>query len=190
MNIIYGYCRVSTFGQSKGNSLQDQEDILRAAGATFIFTEYFTGTKSDRPEFQKLLNKLETGDTIVVTKLDRLARNTQNAISLIQSLVDREITVNILNMGIANNSAVGKLMITILAGFAEFERDLIVERTMAGKAIARTKEGFREGRPLKFTKEQIKLAVSLLKAHSYREVERMTGISSSTLNRARRMIKK
>ena len=188
MNIIYGYCRVSTFGQSKGNSLQDQESILRGAGATLIYAEYFTGTKSDRPELQKLLDKLETGDTIVVTKLDRLARNTQHAITLIQSLVDRGITVNIINMGIANNSAVGKLMITILAGFAEFERDLIVERTQAGKAIAKTKEGFREGRPPKFTKEQIELGVALLKSHSYNVVERMTGISASTLSRARRLI--
>ena len=186
MNIIYGYCRVSTFGQSKGNSLQDQESMLRGAGATLIYAEYFTGTKADRPELQKLLDKLETGDTIVVTKLDRLARNTQHAIMLIQSLVDRGITVNILNMGIANNSAVGKLMITILAGFAEFERDLIVERTQAGKAIAMTKEGFREGRPPKFTKEQIELGVVLLASHSYSVVERMTGISASTLSRARR----
>ena len=90
-------------------------------------------------------------------------------------------------MGIANNSAVGKLMITILAGFAEFERDLIVERTQAGKAIAKIQEGFREGRPPKFSKEQIELAVSLLRSHSYREVERMTGISTSTLIRAKRV---
>ena len=98
---------------------------------------------------------------IIATKLDRLARNTGDAIILIQNLVEKEVTVNILNRGIANNTSVGKLMITILAGFAEFERELIIERTLAGKVIARTKDGYREGRPLKFTKEQINLAVSL-----------------------------
>ena len=124
----------------------------------------------------------------MVTKLDRLARNAPEASALIRSLVDQDISVHILNMGIANNTAMGKLMITILAGFAEFERDMIIERTQAGKQIAKTKSGYKEGRPKRYTQEQIDYTMSLLENHSYSEVERMTQISRSTLVREYRRI--
>ena len=80
----------------------------------------------------------------------------------------------------------GDLIVTCLLAFAQFERAQIIERTQAGKAIAKSKEGFREGRPRKFSQEQIDLALELLETYSYRKVERMTGISVSTLTRARR----
>ncbi len=187
MAMIYGYARVSTRGQAKdGNSLEAQEQELRAKGAEIVYKDTYTGTKAERPQFEKLLSEIKTGDTLIVCKLDRFARNAEDAIRIIKDLVNREITVNILNMGIADNSPMGKLMITILSGFAEFERDLIVERTQEGKAIARQKEGYREGRPNKYGKEQIEHALELLQAHSYKQVEAMTGISKSTLIRAKR----
>ena len=186
-NMIYGYARVSTKGQAKdGNSLEAQEQELRANGASIIYKDGYTGTKADRPQFNALLGEIKSGDTLIVCKLDRFARNAEDAIHITKDLVSKEITVNILNMGIADNSPMGKLMITILSGFAEFERDLIIERTQEGKAIARQKEGYREGRPKKFSKEQIKHALELLKDHSYKQVEAMTGISKSTLIRAKR----
>lgn len=184
--MIYGYARVSTNGQVKGNSFEEQEELLKSNGATIVLKESFTGTKLDRPIFEDLIHKLKPNDTLIVTKLDRFARNSPDACNLIRSLVDRNITVNILNMGVANNTAMGKLMITILSGFAEFERDMIVERTQAGKAIARTKSGFKEGRPKEYTVEQINHALELLNTHSYSEVERMTKISKSTLTREKR----
>jgi DNA invertase Pin-like site-specific DNA recombinase len=183
--MIYGYARVSTAGQIKGNSYEEQQDALTSAGAQTIYRESYTGTKISRPEFDKLLGVLKDGDTLIVTKLDRFARNSPDACNLIRSLVERNITVNVLNMGIANNSAMGKLMITILSGFAEFERDMIVERTQAGKAIAKTKEGFTEGRPRTYTPAQLQNAMELLDDHSYRQVENLTRISRSTLARAK-----
>lgn len=148
----YGYARVSTCKQAKnGNSLQDQERMLTEAGVLpeNIFADSYTGTKLDRPKFDALLEVIKPGDELVVCKLDRFARSSNDGSKLVQRLVDDGISVNILNMGKADNTPVGKLMVTIMLAFAEFERDMIVERTSAGKAYAREhKEGYREGRPL------------------------------------------
>lgn len=146
--MIYGYARVSTKGQSvKGNSLEEQVAKLRAAGCQEIVSETFTGTKMERPKFTELLNKLVPGDELIVCKIDRFARTAAEGSTIISELVDRGIIVNVLNMGRAENSPMGKLMTTMLLAFAEFERDMIVERTQEGKAVARQKEGYHEGRP-------------------------------------------
>lgn len=146
--VKYGYARVSTNGQARdGNSLQEQREKLIENGAVEIFEESCTGTTIDRPEFDKLLSLLKQGDTLIVTKLDRFARTAPDAANLIRGLVAKGIKVHILNMGIAENTPMGKLMVTMLLAFAEFERDMIVERTQAGKSIAKQKEGYREGRP-------------------------------------------
>lgn len=146
--MIYGYARVSTKGQDRyGNSLQDQETKLLQAGCEVIYHDSFTGTKMDRPEFSKLCARLAAGDTLVVTKLDRFARTAADGAKTIQELVDRGVEVNVLNMGRADNSPMGKLMVTIMFAFAEFERDMIVERTTAGKAVAKANDpNWREGR--------------------------------------------
>lgn len=186
---IYGYCRVSTKGQAKdGNSLEAQQDLLKQNGAVEIYSDSFTGTKSDRPELNKLLKKLQPGDTLIVTKLDRIARSLNQGSILINDLLEKGIKVHILNIGIMDNTPSSKLIRNIFFAFAEFERDMIVERTAEGKAIAKTKEGFKEGRPEKYNKKQLLLAVDLLKIHSYNEVEAMTGISKSTLQRAKRKL--
>ena len=148
--MIYGYARVSTKGQAKdGNSLEVQEQLLREQGATVIYKDSFTGTKKHRPEFDKLLSEISKGDTLVVTKLDRIARSTRNGLEIIDELLDREVSINILNMGKFDKSPSGKLMRTIFLAFAEFERDMIVERTTEGKNVARLREDYREGRPKK-----------------------------------------
>lgn len=146
--MIYGYARVSTEGQARdGNSLEVQECLLRDNGAEKIYSEHFTGTKRDRPELDKLLTVLSKGDTLVVTKLDRIARSTVHGLSLVEELIGRGVRVNILNMGIMDSTPASKLMRTMFFAFAEFERDMIVERTSEGKAIARQKPDYREGRP-------------------------------------------
>lgn len=149
--MIYGYARVSTKGQAMdGNSLEAQERELRAQGAVEIFSDSFTGTKRHRPELDKLLAILQPGDTLVVTKLDRVARSTIQGISLIDELFEKGVTVHILNMGIMNNTPTGRLMRTIMLAFAEFERDMIVERTSEGKEIAREcNPDYKEGRKTK-----------------------------------------
>lgn len=187
---IYGYARVSTVRQISGNSLEDQENILLSKGCIEIVVEQFTGKTTDRPKLQELVLRLQSGDTLVVTKLDRLARTVQEGSKLIQELVNRDVTVNILNMGTISSKPMDRLMLNILLSFAEFERDMIIERTQAGKAIARTKEGFKDGRPPKYTKYQLEAAMTLLDdGNSYTKVESMTTISKSTLIRYKRQLK-
>lgn len=187
--MIYGYMRVSTIGQLKGNSLEEQERILRINGAQEIYQDAFTGTKTSRPNFNRLLNKLEEGDTLIVAKLDRFARNTVEGINVIQQLLDKGIRVTILNMGTVDNTPTGKLILTVMLGFAEFERDMIIQRTSAGKEIAKAKEGYSEGRPPKYSEEEMEEALNLLNYHSFREVSEMTNISKSTLVRAAKRFK-
>lgn len=185
--MVYGYARVSTKTQAKdGNSLEVQENALRAAGAAEVYADAFTGTKSRRPELDKLLRVMQPGDTLKVTKLDRIARSATQGIELIQSLLDKGIIVHVLNMGMMDNTPTGKLVRNVMLAFAEFERDMIVERTGEGKAIARQNPGFKEGRPPKYGRVQLNHALELLGNHSYNEVAEMTGISRSTLLRAKR----
>lgn len=185
--MIYGYARVSTKTQAKdGNSLEAQENALRAAGATMIYADAFTGAKSHRPELDKLLAVMQSGDTVKVTKLDRIARSATQGIELIQSLLDKGITVHVLNMGMMDNTPTGKLVRNVMLAFAEFERDMIVERTAEGKAIAKQNPDFKEGRPPKYSRAQLNHAMELLKEYSYKQVEEMTGISKSTLLRAKK----
>ena len=125
--MIYGYARVSTKGQAKdGNGLDVQRAALKAAGAEEIYEEAFTGTKKDRPELNRLLDELQSGDTLVVTKLDRIARSASQGAELIQKLLAKNVTVRILNMGIIDGTPAGKLITTVMFAFAEFERDMIV----------------------------------------------------------------
>lgn len=185
--MIYGYARVSTKGQFKdGNSIEAQEKALREAGAEQIFKDAFTGTKTDRPEFDKLLAILQNGDTLIVTKLDRFARSMSQGSILVSELIEKGIRVYILNIGVMDNTPSSKLIRNIFFSFAEFERDMIVERTTEGKAIARQRADYREGRPKKFSRKQIQHALELLQDHSYREVEEVTRISKSTLIRAKK----
>ena len=146
--MIYGYARVSTKGQAKdGNSLEAQEKVLKENGATKIYHDAFTGTKVDRPELNKLVGILQDGDILIVTKLDRLGRSLSKTSELITELIERGVTINILNLGVLSNSSVNTLMRNVLLAFAQFERDMIVERTTEGKEICReTKPDWREGR--------------------------------------------
>lgn len=193
--MVYGYARVSTIGQGKnGNSLQEQHDRLVEAGAQEVVSDVCTGTKMHRPELEKLLARLQSGDKLIVTKLDRFARTAIEGGQTVRDLHDRGVTIQILNMGLADNTPMGKLMVTMLLAFAEFERDMIVERTQAGKAAAREKakaEGreWKEGRKKRYMPDQIHHAMQLLNdGYSYTRVEAMTGISKSTLIREKRKV--
>ena len=187
--MIYGYARVSTKGQAKdGNSLEAQERALKEAGANEIYIDAFTGTKTDRPEFDKLMERIEEGDTLIVTKLDRFARSMMQGSVLVSDLIEKGIKVYILNIGVMDNPPSSKLIRNVFFAFAEFERDMIVERTMEGKAIAKQNPDFKEGRPKKFSRKQIDHALELLNNNSYTQVAELTGISKSTLIRAKKKI--
>ena len=142
--------------------------------------------KKAQTTVDKLLKVIQNGDKVVVTKLDRIARSATQGIALIDMMLDKGVTVHILNMGIMDNTPTGRLIRTIMLAFAEFERDMIVERTQEGKAIAKQKDDFKEGRP-RISKIKIDHALSLLdEGYSYKQVERMTGISTATLARRKR----
>lgn len=146
----YGYARVSSRGQaSYGNGLDAQRQALVEAGAERIYEDVWTGTTMDRPEWDALVSTATRGDTIVVTKLDRIARTAIGGIEAVRALVDAGVSVRILNMGLVEDTPVGRLMLTVMFGMAEFERDVIAERMAEGKAVARSREGYREGRPPK-----------------------------------------
>ena len=184
--LIFGYARVSTNSQARdGNSLEAQIKLLKDAGAEKIFSDVFSGSKNNRPKLDKLLKIIQSGDTLVITKLDRIARSVMNGIQLIESLNSKGVIINVLNMGIIDGSPTGKLIRNIMLSFAEFERDIIKQRTQEGKEIAKRNPDFRDGRPKKFSRAQINHALELLKTHSYNQVVTMTGISRSTIARAR-----
>ena len=179
----YGYARVSTTDQKLANQIE----LLQVAGAQKIFQEKYTGTTTERPEFQKLLQALKTDDTLIVTKLDRFARE---ALTIIQELFNRNIKVNILNMGLIDNTPTGQLIFTIFSAFAQFERDMIVTRTQEGKLYAKQHDpSFREGRPKTYSDEQIRFAYELRQqGMTYKMIERKTGISKRTQQRRFKLI--
>lgn len=187
MNKIIGYCRVSTKIQIEGNSLKQQRiEILDRYDNAIIYEEQFSGAK-ERPIFNEIINSLENGDTLVVTKLDRFCRTTKEGLNYIDILMNTGVRIHILNMGLIENTPMGRLIVTNLLAFAEFERAMIIERTQSGKAIARSKEGFTEGRPKLYTKKQLDNALSMLiingGEYSYKEVSELLNISKSTLIR-------
>ncbi len=180
--MICGYARVSTKVQERdGNSLDAQKEALTQAGARVIFWDSCSGASLDRLQLNNLKVALEPGDTLMVTKLDRLSRSASAGIAFIDELLGHGISVHVLNMGLMDNTATGKLIRNILLAFAEFERDMIIERTQEGRRIS----GNYGGRPHKYKKEQIDHAIHLLENYSYKQVSSMTGISCSTLYRAK-----
>ena len=189
--MIYGYIRVSTKTQLEGNGLQAQEnEILEKYEGAKIEMEQFTGTKTNRPVLNKLLEGLKEGDILVVTKLDRLARNTVEGIQIIENLFAKGVAVHVLNVGLLENTTMGKFFLTTLLAVAEMERNIIIERTQAGKEVAKQDPNFKEGRPKIYGAKQIEHALKLLETNTYKQVEQLTGISKSTLIRAKRNFKK
>ena len=181
---VYGYARVSTKGQARdGNSLEIQTQELLAAGASEVVADAYTGSVTDRPELDRLLKRLKKGDTFMVTKLDQIARSVMQGIKLISGLNKRGVKVHVLNIGLVDDSPTGKLIRNVMLSFAEFERSMIMQRTREGKAIARTKAGYHEGRPKKYGRQQQDHAMQLLQDYSYTQVAEMTGISKATLAR-------
>ena len=187
----FAYARVSTRKQFRdGNGLEEQIAKLENVGFDELVIEEFSGATTKRPQLDALIQRLQTGDTLIVTKLDRFARSAAEGLSLINTLLARGIQVFILNMGLIDNTPIGKLITTILLAIAEFERDMIIERTQAGKEIARSKNGFREGRPpIDQKKKDFAVDLILNQHKSYNEVVELTGLSKSTLTRAVRHAK-
>lgn len=145
--MVYGYSRVSSIGQAKdGNSIEAQTAALLERNCDEIYHEVYTGTTTERPELAKILAKIQKGDTLMVTKLDRFSRSAAEGVALIQELHQKGIIIEILNMGRADSTPMGKLMVTMLLAFAEFEHDQIIERLSTGKAVAKAHGKKTDGR--------------------------------------------
>lgn len=191
--MIYGYCRVSTRGQeSHGNGLDVQEAQVRAAGAEDIRREAFTGTTMDRPEWARLMDEVDEGDTVVVSKLDRIARTSAGGFEAVKDLLSRGVAVHILNMGRIDDTPTGRLILNIMFAFAEFDRDMVVERMAEGKAAARARGGFREGRPALEVDESRLMDAVLAEREgrmSARQAAESLGISDRTYRRRRDALK-
>jgi DNA invertase Pin-like site-specific DNA recombinase len=156
MNI--GYAWVSTLDQN----LDLQTQALRKAGCKKIFREKVSGASRERPEFQRMFDQLRKGDTVIVWKLDRLARSTRDLLEVMETIREAGARFQSLSEPWANTTThAGKLIMTVFAGIAEFERDLIRERTSAGREVAR-RRGIHLGRPQKLNVEQINLARRLI----------------------------
>lgn len=177
---LIGYARVSTSDQNA----ESQHDQLTAAGCGRIFTDRASGKLASRPELDACLAYLRPGDTLTATKLDRLGRSVRNLVELAQTLADRDINLKVLNQGIDTATPGGKLTFHILASIAEFERDLIRERTLDGLAAARAR-GRTGGRPSVLTPAKRAHAYELHDAggRSMQEIADLVGCSRATLYR-------
>ena len=182
-----GYIRVSTKKQERGTSLEDQRATLEAEGCQAIYEDVYSGASMERPEFDRLCAEAQAGDTIVVCKLDRIARTETEAYERVVGWVRDGIRVHVLNMGLIEDTEVGRLILHIMLAFAEFERDMIVSRCQGGRAYKRaTDPNYKEGHKPAYPEVQRNHAMDLLRDHSFSDVERMTGISKSTLVREAR----
>ena len=182
---MYGYARVSTTSQNLG----DQRQQLKGYGVENknIFAEKITGTTTDRPVFNDLLSTLKEDDMLVITKLDRLARNTREALDVVDDLLNRGVSIEVLNLGRISNGASGKLVYTILLAVAEMERDMIVSRTQEGKKFAKKyNPNYKEGRPKRKLTKQHLHALEVLKHNTYKETAELTNLSISTLQRIKK----
>jgi DNA invertase Pin-like site-specific DNA recombinase len=177
---IYGYARVSTRDQD----LAAQDADLMAAGCAKVFKEKVSGARSDRPELAKAINRLEPGDVLVVTRLDRLARSTRDLLNVIAAVAERGAGFKSLKDAWADTTtAHGRLMLTVLGGLAEFERELIRARTGEGRKRAKER-GVKFGRPRKMTPHQRQEALQRLAAgETMTDVARTYNVDPGTISR-------
>jgi DNA invertase Pin-like site-specific DNA recombinase len=178
--MIVGYARVSTNGQT----LDAQQTALREAGATRLFAEKQSGAKTDRAALARCIASLEPGDTLLVTKLDRLARSTRDLLNTLAAVAERGASFRSLGDGWADTSTPhGKLMVTVLGGLAEFERHLILSRTAEGRSRARSR-GIKFGRKPKLTKhQQAEARARLAQGETLVEIARSYNVSHMTISR-------
>ena len=178
--MIYGYARVSTDGQTVGA----QVETLTAAGAAKVFRETASGAQTNRAQLRKALDQLEAGDVLMVTRLDRLARSTRDLLNTVAAITGRKAGLRSLGDAWADTTtAHGRLMLTVLGGLAEFERDLIRARTTEGRtrAVAR---GVKLGRKPKLTPHQIKEVLRRKESgEAVREIARSYNVHNSTISR-------
>ncbi|WP_062472390.1 recombinase family protein [Jeotgalibaca dankookensis] len=180
--MIYGYARVST----KDQNLETQLQQLQAFGVNEVISEKISGIVPKKTKLDALLHDLKENDTLVVTRMDRLGRNTVQLLQLVEALQERQVDLVVLNMGIDTRTPTGKFFLTIMAGFSELDRTMMKEKQAAGIQLAK-KKGLYKGRPKKYTHThaRIKHALDLRKTthKTVKEISQITGVSEATLYR-------
>ena len=175
-----GYGRVSTSDQN----VESQKDALLKAGVDQIFLDTFTGTKSSRPELDRMKEVLREGDTIVITRLDRLGRSTKDLLNLVSDLKDQGVNLEVIEQSINTSTPEGKLFFTLVASFAEFEREIMRARTIDGLNSARAR-GRVGGRKPAMSKAKIATAKQMYADGQYvKEIAEVLGVSRPTIYRA------
>src|SRR5215475_10464752 len=177
---VYGYARVSTDGQS----LASQDAELHAAGCAKVYAEKISGARSDRPELAKVLKRLDTGDVLIVTRLDRLARSTRDLLNVLATVGEHKAGFRSLKDAWADTTTPhGRLMLTVLGGLADFERELIRARTGEGRKRAKAR-GVRFGRPTALTPHQRHEALQrLAQGEAQADIARSYAVSQATISR-------
>ena len=178
--MIIGYARVSTQEQN----LDRQIDGLKERGCQKIFQEKITGTKADRPEFQKMLDALREGDTLVTDSFSRLSRSTKDLLALVDHLNAQGVNLVSIKENLDTTTATGKMMLTMLSALSQFERDLIAERTIDGLKAARAR-GRKGGRPKAGSEKAKEKAYILYDSNkmSNKEIANEVNVSTATLSR-------
>lgn len=178
-NYVFGYARVSTEQQN----LDRQLDALKKYGCDLIFNEKMTGTKKERPELSKMIDRMTEGDTVVIESLSRLGRSTKDLIELTELFQGKGVHLVSLKEAIDTSTSIGKLLFTLMSAIAQFERDVIADRTREGLRSARAR-GRTGGRP-KVDADAVKKAIKLYNTGQYsvKEIEELTGVKKSTLYR-------
>jgi DNA invertase Pin-like site-specific DNA recombinase len=175
-----GYSRVSTVDQT----LDQQNDALKAAGVTKVFSDKISGSRDERPGLAALMNYIREGDTVVVWKLDRLGRDLAHILKTVKELTERGVTVVSVTDGIDSSTAAGRMMIGVLGSLAEYERELVMERTALKRANARA-NGTKFGRPRKVADSDHIATAQRMKAdgHTGKDIAKFLGVSRATLYR-------
>lgn len=185
---IVGYCRIGRLAYVGDNEIGKQEkEILKAYPNAIIHKEVFTGTELSRPVIDSLLEELKAGDMLVVTRLDRLALKAKDGITILDKLFRKNVIVHVLNVGVLENSTLGRFFIQTILATVEMESTLIRERIEEGKELAKKNPNFKDGRPKTYKDEQLNEALAMLSVNggnlSYDTVAEITKISKSTLIR-------
>lgn len=181
--MVYGYVRVSTKKQEKGFSIEEQtQKILTRYPGAEIIQETKQGNKN-RPAFNELIKTVVSGDLVVTVDHTRFSRDTADGLKIAKELMDKGVLIHFLSFGLLENTPTGRFVLTLLLANAELEIATITGRTQPAKERAKKVPGYHDGRPLKYSKAQMKHAISLLDEYTVLTVVEKTGILKSTLLR-------